>query len=603
MNSVFRRVFPVVFLHVAVGFIVALFISLRENAGSAVLPPFASAFNMHNAFIRFTGFFPALIISALLTGYALTFRTLVPEKVGRWSSKLLPELKRALIFSLVLTCAYVILAEGVVPTLKNEQHAAIIKTDSYNDYMSIYRTENTAGNLQAALANAEAALAIWRESPEAEEAAVSVRMKIAEFYGIELEEAEVATNAINTANATLPFPESGYTSHELLEKAQRSAEDINFYNAHYYAALSWRIADQDAPYKESAISLASESWSRITEALDGIRAEPERRYYERKLKGYNYIQEGDFLSAYYHFLDMSKDEEIAGAGRDPDIAKFLEIARQGLMNAFFFVDETENLGLFEETASIFFTLPNGAGGRDAVFADAISRMDKEGNDCAYLRNFELARFDSNNRLSFHIVAPYAKILPIKTLGGAEMSQVILTSVNKNTNDVKTDAEVIEGNFPPQNSLSDSILILDMPYQDINILVNASSGPSLMTLPELITFARRSEHYGLQNSAYLAEFVQRVSYPFAIFAIAIFAITCAWQFRLRKNRPFSAWWIIVFPLITIVCMYVILAARYALNLCITLVSLKAPMLAIPCTAIIIILALFAASAYFFAQRSD
>ncbi len=596
MKEAFKRVFPIVLIHLAAGFLCALFISLRESAIPDLLPPFEFAFKMRNAVIRFAQVFPALIAGGLLTGYALMFCKLLPENAGHLA-EVFPALKSAFAFAIILAGAYAILAECAVPILKSRQNDAMAKTASYNNYMLLYRTESASGNFRAALANAETALAIWKESPEAQNAADAARIRVSELYSGGFGFAEEGSASAVGA----PARQGGYTAFELLEKAREAAALTDFYNAHYYAALSWRTAPAGDPNREAALRLASESWNRITGALDGIRAEPERRYYERKLKGYSDIQAGDFLSAYYHFLEMQEEEEAAGGERDPDIATFLEIARQGVLESFFFINETENLALFEQSGGIFFTLLNDDGSKDAVLIGGVSRRGTGAEGGAYFRNFELARFEKDNSLSFHIAVPYAKMLPFIDGNGNTRPQLILAAVDRAAGGARIEPQVVAGNFPPQDAAAASVLLLDMPYQDMALLIDSAAGADSMTLPSLLGFMRRGENYGFQKAVYLAEFVQRISDPFLVFIMAVLALVWAWKFQLRQNRPFSAWWIISVPLIAIACAYIIAAARYALNLCITLLAVKTPSLAIPCTAALIVLALFAVSAWFFSQR--
>lgn len=590
MKEAFKRVLPIVLLHIAAGFVWALVIAFRQDASVDVLPPFEAAFKMQGAVIRLAQVFPALIAAGLLTGYSIAFRKLTPEDTGQRQAALFPARKSAYILCIVLAVAYALLAEGAIPLLKSRQEEARAKTAAYNSYMLLYRTESEGGNFRAALANAEAALAIWKESPKALEAADAARLQVLDQRGLGFIEEKGANEGASS------LPQGGYDSLELLERAQEAAARSDFYNAHYYAALSWRMTPQENPSRDAALRLASESWNRITGALDEARVTGERRYYERKIQGYANIQEGDFLSAYYHFLAMQEEEEAAR--QDPDIAAFLEVARQGVLQSFFFIDETQGLNLFEQGAGIFFTLPNSAGGKDAVLIGGAARRSSDPEGGAYFRNLEIARFGSDNRLSFQILAPYAKMQAFTGGDGSAKPELILTAIDKSAEGARIEPQVIAGNFPPRDALSASVLTLDMPYEDMALLIDSSAGAASMTIPELLKFMRRAERYGFERAAYIAEFAQRVAEPFFALAMAVLALVWAQKFQLKRGRPFSAWWVIPIPLIAIVCVYATATARYAFNLCITFFAAKSPSLAIPCTAALLVVLLFAASCTFF-----
>lgn len=600
MKQVFKTVFPIVLLYIILGFAVVMAVSLLERTETGVLPPFTASFRFMQAFIRYTGLFPALAAAGLLTGYATAFRKLVPESVGRWSPKLFSVLKNAFLLCVLCIGLYVLLSEGAAPVLKNRSGDLLSKSGSYQDYLALAQAETENGNYRAALSNAEAALGIWEESPEASRAAEQARLLLAGTGDGIPEEEEPAQE-----NPEAPG-EAGYHAFELLELAREAEARTDFYNAHYYATLAWRMFDAGDPNKEAAMRLASGAWNRITGALDGIRAEPQRAHYAKKMRGYAAIQAGDFLTAYYLFLEMQNGQRQAAQGTDPDIARFLAVARQGLLRSFFFTQETENLALFEQTADVFFTLQNGSGGTDAVLLRGVSRRrGEDGTDCAYLRDFELARFSAAGGLEFHIAVPYAKMFSFAGTNPDEepRPELLLTAVDQDSPDGIIRPRVVAGTFPPPDSVPDSVLVLDMPYTDMTLLLATAADPDLMTVPELLAFAQKSESYGLKRDVYLAEFLRRAADPFVVFITMTFILTWAWKFRLRKNRPLSAWWILFMPLVPAVCAYLLDTARYALGLFAAFFAVCIPAFSVPAMLGVILAGFLTASVYFFSQRSD
>ena len=596
MKNAFSHAFLAVFVYLAAGFACALAIAFRQDVAALVLPPLEAAFKGRDAVIRFGRFFPALVAAGLLTGYSVAFSRRIPKN-SKKQQKPHDLFKGAFIFCIVLVAAYAALAEGVMPVLNGRQADAVASTDTYHNYMLVCGREMDSGNFRAAYANAEAALAIWRDSDEARmasDAALAMASKLRDG-GIDFIEEEGPD-----ARGPRP-PQGGHGTLELLEKAREAAERMDFYNAHYYASLSWRSAAEGDPEWEAARRIASESWNRITGALDTLRAETGRRYYERKLRGYGDIQAGDYLSAYYYFLAMKEEEATSGEGVDPDIDNFLEMARQGVLASFFFIDETDGLALFEREGGVFFLAPNDAGGNDAVLIGGVSRRGMGAADGAYFRDFEVARFDGRNELVFQISAAYAKLLPFTDIDGDARPQVVLTAVDRVAGGERIEPRVAAGVFPPSDGLSASVLDLDMPYEDMALIIDASAGIGSMSLPQLFGFARRAERYGLQGTVYLAQLIQRVAEPFIAFIMAVLALVWAHKFQLRENRPFSAWWVITMPFIAVACGYVASAARQAVNVLTMLFAARAPSLAIPISAALVVVLLIAVSAWFFAQR--
>ncbi len=598
MKQIIKQVFPVILIHLFIGFAIVFAFSMTGNVQEKILKPFEYSFKLWNALNNFTKFFPALMTAGLLIGYAVAFRKIIPETVNRWSPKIFSSLTNAFIICIICIGVYVLLAEGMVPVLKNKQEDIKAKTDAYNDYMFLAKNETSEGNYKNALSNAEAALAIWKESPEANQRAENMRLRLAEIEGEDV----IWTEPSPPEENVLP-PQAGYSSFELLEKARESASALDFYNAHYYAMLSWRLSGPGDPNKEAAIRLASEAWNQITASQDSVRAIPDQQWYKKKQQGYTAIQANDFLSAYYLFLEMDREQKEDSRGIDPDIERFLEISKRGLLESFFFIDETKTLRLFEQSRDVFFTINRTDGGKDAVLMRGISRRREGKQDSAYLRDFELLRFDSEGELKFHIAVPYVKMFSFSPGEETPNPQLILTAVDREMENIKIEPEVISGKFPPAGALSKSVVVLDMPYKDVNLLISATAGPELMTLSELFSFSSRAEKYGMEKDLYLAEFIRRISDPFIVFTVAILMLAWAWKFRLRENRPFSAWWIILMPLVTIACAYLIETARYVARLCILLFTVKIPGFSIPAVLGMVALGFFLTSFYFFAQRSD
>lgn len=599
MTQTFKQVFPIILVHIAVGFIVVFVFSMTGGTRETVLSPFEYAFKLCDVVNRFTSLFPALVTAGLLIGFSMAFRKIIPEAVNRWSPKILSSLIHAFIICVICIGLYVLLAEWLAPSVRNRQETIKAKTDSYEDYIFLAHNATTEGNFRAALSNAEAALAIWDESPQAARIAENARLKLSES-------GEYATGAesfaLEPAEDASPL-RNGLSSFEFLEKARDAMARLDFYNAHYYAMLSWQTAAANDPNKQTAMRIASEAWNSITTSLDAARALPDRQWYERKHQGYTEIQAKDFLSAYYLFQEMDIEQKKEGSGIDPDIERLLGIAKQGLLQAFFFTDETKNLRLFEQSRDVFFTITRADGGKDAILMRGVARQYVEKKDAAYLRDFEMIRFDADNHIEFHIAAPYVKMFSFSQDDKQQPRPLlILTAVDREKENAVREPKVISGKFPPANSVAKSVICLEMPYKDINLLFSATAGPELMTLAELFYFSLHSEAYGMERYAFLAEFIRRLCDPFIVFTVAIILLTWAWKFRLGKNRPFSAWWIIVMPLVTIACAYLIETARYITTLCIACASMF-PAIASPAILLLVALEFLVASVYFFSQRSD
>lgn len=306
---------------------------------------------------------PALQISGILVGYALSFGARVDESVDRWSQSLLDWIKEAFGITLIALGAFVLMAEGVSPVMAARREAAITRSEDYRDYLTVSRLALVRGDPGEAAFRAGLALEIWKDSPEALTISEECKLRLADRA-----DASASVPPPAEIDPLVAGSPSGLTVVEAMNRSVAAEKALDFYNAHYYATLAARLAKPGDPNREAAQRMASNAWNRITEGSDSLRARGDARLFDVKQKGYLAIQSGDYLTAYYVFLGLNSEDESKDDGkRDPDIARFLEVARRGVLESFFFMDETETLRLFESSRDLFFLLRRPDGGTDAVF--------------------------------------------------------------------------------------------------------------------------------------------------------------------------------------------------------------------------------------------
>jgi hypothetical protein len=364
--------------------------------------------------------------------------------------------------------------------------------------------------------------------------------------------------------------------------------------------LASRLALDTDPNKNIALNIAASAWNQITSGTDALRSRGDATLFAVKQKGYDAIQRNDFLQAYYIFLKLHDQEQNASDGKkDPDVDRFLEVSRKGVLNSFFFADETVNKRLFESARDVFFTIRHPDGSSDVFFVRGITYTRTGGKDMAYLRGFELIRFGSGNTVLYRISVPYVKMLPWTTEAGRNKSEFLLRAVSRSSEGADVLPVVLAGRVPDQEK---NILVLDLPYSDFNLLVTVNSGISTLSLYDLYRFADRAEMYGFSRNEYLEELTGRLADPFLILVLSIYALVLGWKYRLGTKKLFHAWWILVVPLFSLFAFYAIDTVRYLSRLCIiALVELVPRNPVLPMLGVVS-LCFVAVSVYFFYQRS-
>ena len=593
---------PVLLAHFCIGLAGCLAYVLIRPVSAELIVPFVLGWRIRSGVLLFIGFIPALLISGILVGYALAFSKKADDLVERWSATLLVYLKGAFLVCLVCISLYVAFAEAVAPALVARNAEAVARTDDYYDLIAVARQSAGRQDYADAEAQVSAALTIWPKSPDALALLDDVRYAHAEKTGRSPATAQPQGSRGNTAAEDSVLRSSeGMKVLEALDLARNAERDLDYFNMHYYATLAWKLAPGTDPNKEEAQRIASRAWNLIAEGKDLISAESDRKLYDAKRDGYTAIQNGDYLRAYYHFMALKEDERVASPDKkDTDVDRLLEISRKGVLESYFFIDETYNMKLFESSREIFFIIRRPNGATDSVCIRGITYARAAGKDQAYLRGFEYARFDADNQLRYQINVPYVKMFPFTSAGGRAQPELLLRAIDRGREGADVVPTVISGAVPDSER---NILLLDMPWEDFNLIVTANRGPDSMSLLDLMSFAGKAEQYGFPRDLYMAEMIERLADPFLMLIMSVLALILGWKFKLGQRTLFKAWWVLIVPLFPLLSLYAIETVRYLARLCIV-VSLSLQQ-EYPLPLMLGFLALLFAglSVYFFAQRSD
>jgi len=592
-----KRTLPVILVHFVLGFVLCLVYAFVRSTGVDLIAPFINGYRFRSAVLLFVQYMPALQISGLLVGYALAFGKSSGGPVGRWSPELLTTLKGAFLLCLLCVSLYVVLSEGFTPYLSFRQMEVSERTEDYHDYLRVADESLRAGSLAKAEFEVNGALQIWKDSKEANFLLEKIRYEIAEAGG----DGTGTRGGKETADSLVIARSSGgLTVLEALDKAADSEKALDFYSAHYYAVLASRLAPDTDPNKAIALAAAARAWNLMSTGTNLARAGDDARLYGTKQSGYDAIQRFDYLKAYYIFLELQERETQAGTGKiDPDVARFLEVARKGVLDSFFFIDETANMRLFESARNVFFVIRHPDGSSDSVLIQGLTYTRSAGRDTAYLRGFEIARFAPDNTLRFQLFVPYAKMLQFTSTGGKVVPELFLRAVSRDNAGVEIVPTVISGTVSPEEL---RLLVLDVPYADFSLLVQANRGAASLPLLSLFRFVEKAETYGFSRDLYLAELIARLSDPFLMLIVSIYALVLGWKYCLAQNAFFKAWWILAVPLFPVLSLFAIGTVRYLSRLCIVVFIGIVPQNPVLLMLVFLSLSFAAMSVYFFSQRS-
>jgi len=528
-----------------------------------VLPQFLLSRRLAETGILFIRIMPSLLVSAVLIGYAVIFGTCGQNTVPRFSDILLRYLKDAFIMLFSCVTIYIIFIEIVSPLLMDYRRYSDFKTHDYYDFIKETDISLRNGDAEKAYDNVKAALGIWKNNPDALQLFDKAKV---------LHEAYVADHKRNNISETASEsadPEN-LTAEGALFISKRFMNKYDFYTAHYYAMRAYQLSTENEPYREEALRLAAQAWNQIEKGIADLTAEFDIRLYQAKKAGYEMIQQGNYIKAYYQFVNAQRMlEQNNPLKRDPDIDRFIDITRKKVLEEVFFIDETASLPLFETARNIHFTAPaSGTRAPAQITIEGLSYITNNNIKEIYGRNCELTQYTTDGKILYRSRIPFIKLIPIESAEGEPMLRMLFQAVDKQRDKVVLKPIVLEGAMPIERQTS---LRLPFSYSDFELIIAANEGEKTMTLPQLYAFRQRGGQYGFPGQIYHRELLARISDVFLILIVSIYMLVLAWRFRIPPHRQFKHSWALAFPLFFVAATGFVEAGRYCARLVIALLT--------------------------------
>ena len=458
---------------------------------------------------------------------------------------------------------YIILIEIVMPLLTDYRRYSELKTQDYYDFIKETDISLRNGEAEKAYDKAKAALGIWKNNPEALQLFDKAKISY-ESYNAERKQ----NNKIEQSSETVE-PEN-LTAEGALFISKRFMNKYDFYTAHYYAMRAYQLSAENAPYREEALRLAAQAWNQIEKGIAELTAEFDIRLYQAKKAGYEMLQQGNYIKAYYQFVNAKRMlEQNNPLKKDPDIDRFIDITRKKVLEEVFFIDETASLPLLETVRNIHFTVPaSGTRASAQITIEGLSYITNKSIREIYGRNCELTQYTADGRILYRARIPFIKLIPIESAEGEAMLRMLFRAVDKQHDKVVLKPIVLEGTMPIERQTS---LRLPFSYSDFELIIAANEGEKSMTLPQLYAFRQRGAQYGFPAQIYDRELLARIIDVFLILIISIYMLVLAWRFRVPPHRQFKHTWALAFPFFFVLATGLVEAGRYCARLIIALLT--------------------------------
>ncbi|MGI5067908.1 hypothetical protein [Treponema denticola] len=549
------RFFPYLFVHFLLGLIASFayvfFMPIKET----VLPVSLFSWKIRESILLFIFYFPFIYTSALIFAYPIIFGKFGPAKMQRRSSAMIRFIQHFFIFSLAVLSFYVVLAEAVKPILMEYQSRSVYQALTHKEYTKLAKEAYDRNDYSQAGDHIGRALSIWPQSEDAMK--LNEMIKIAgEKLSLDKTDSVLRKNISEEDNISM-------TAEAALKRAEMAALAFDFYTAHYYAKLAMQTFQDGNPLKIDAENLAVRAWAEVEKGLASYKDAPSIALYKSKKAAYETLQRGDYIKAYYSFLQIDSSMRASNPDKkDPEVERFLNLSRVELEKNVFFTDELKNIPNFIMRGDISFTVGEHSHECAVIKIHGISHGSSTLRNEIYLMNVLYTRLGISNAEKWSIIIPYAKLIEVVDDEGKNRLMLQICSVDRYSEENTVYPKVLSGEIPRENAHN---ILLPMTMTDFILIEKSISGPSAMKISDLYYFSLIAEKYGLKKEAYLSEVLYRLTEPLLLLIVSLLVLILAWRFRVSPGRRLNKRLFLFSPLCPFLSYILMETLRYIFKL--------------------------------------
>ncbi len=532
---------------------------------------------------------PSVFLSGIIAGCSVQWRKGTSNSVRRFSEAMMIRYRNLLLVSLVAVALCSLSEESFLPGVK--KRISMLESAPYELNKAITTSKNLLEDGRTVLA--------WQYAKKAVSIAPKDKEALAQQKKTSDAMEEEHDRAMHSIDIKKTYEEEArpqetkdknYSVRTLVENAEAALLEENYIMAHYWANLAVEVSTGIDTNRPKALKIASESWNKLNSVVEKIDSDSKKAYskYERKRRGYKAFSEGDNLKAYYIFLSLNKDNE-ENKIKDPDVVKFLALAKEKIESEYFFFDETEGIEDLENNKNIYFLLSNPDSSKTVYYIDGAMDLKRAGGYVRYLEGFNMVTYDKDGKFLYSTYVDYAKLVPLSTkdfenedlasLGINKdwgfVPKIILQSVDRYTENrivkpkysyeetglpdsVKNTLNLRESFFAESlteesnlnsEEIEKNVIILPMPFKDFSVISEASKGSGDISPISLFKIKSKAKSYGFAEEVFSQNLVTLFAYPIFILILCILAGIIGWNYRIEDEKvPFKTRWVIMLPFV-------------------------------------------------------
>lgn len=463
--------------------------------------------------------FPALVFSALVIPFGIFIND---EKYRSFSEVFFKRLISSIIPAIFASIVYGAIFLLLFPIVKNYEESLLFKGELFQMAKRNMQEKSRAGEWNEAAQYLSICDEVWPENRDFDKNRAEITVNLNKLKSEKDREKSSSRTALarewrNVDLLSLPGVQQPVNAVQSITMSETAFNEKRFFDAHWLAALAGRLAEEGSPEQAHAARLASNAWNEIDSQSPDSREERIHSLFRQKLSGYEAMNSGDWVQAFYIFQELS-----ILTPDDPDTARFFAASERGVTETSFFIEEIK-VSSREIMTGVVFSLPAQNGRAVLRFSGLTLSW-----DVAYGTGLEYMEFDYDSRLLADVKASYVKLLPF---GVKENSKVLilLHALDRNDENNSWDGEWITG------GKTGAGILLNISFEDFLNLSNVHKGLTNLQINELF---RASEKFGLMGyvpEIFEAEILNRFGAAAFFLPMSIFAIILGWRFR-AKAKP-------------------------------------------------------------------
>lgn len=418
------------------------------------------------------------------------------------TAEALQQIRRLFFLSLAIACSYGILQEGVLPWAVQMKQSAIRKTQVANELKDKVASAERANEFFTARIYLEYYLTLFPQDD-------SARLRLDKIIEKDRKQQEKPSIEPPESPTILKLKELSFQ--DLQEKAKQYYQIQDFVSSEYFALMALKLK----PDHPEMLRLLAASQN----ALSRIRLNPEqearRSLFQAKQQGYEYLKQGDSISAYYHFQDLAKQHP-----KDSEIAKYLQLAYEEVKKKAFFQDEISLVTGSPLASVVFFKNSHREGMEEFLY---FSKIVATGPSSYYVLEIEGIGIDSTGKVAYQFKAPFGKFVD---------HTLLMHCLNRKDPKLSSKPTYIHGDPPAEPS---TILPIKLSPQDLVSLARLIHSPQETPFATAVSLLEIFPLAGIEPLPAVHSLLMRFQGPFTCLNVSLLVLILG---RLLKSKYYN-----------------------------------------------------------------